>query len=375
MRIEAAVAHPGRDDFVIEPVDISDPNSDEILIEIAGVGVCHTDILVRAGAAQIFKNPVVLGHEGAGTVVAVGSDVTKVAAGDKVAVTFRSCGTCGNCESGPASYCENFNALNISGARTDGTRPLSGSDGDRDGNFFGQSSFATHCLTYERNVVKVPDSIPIELAGPLGCGVQTGAGAILNSLDVKPGSSVIIAGGGPVGQSAVMAAKLRGCSTIILVEPKAERRQFALDHGATHVIDPTGDVAIDAEARMIVPSGLNYALDTTGISVVLKSLVGSLKAKGALGMVGLSATDADMPVKVNQFSGAGIRLIGIIEGDSDPDEFLPFLMEQHLAGKLPFDDMITTYPFAEINLAIAEQHEGKCLKAVLIPGNRGAASQ
>ena len=366
MRIEAAVAHTGRHDFTIEQIEIDAPNPDEILVEIAGVGVCHTDVLMRASAPMIFKNPVVLGHEGAGTVIAVGSEITKVAVGDKVAVTFRSCGTCGNCESGPSSYCESFHALNMSGARTDGTRPLKGDDGDRDGNFFGQSSFATHCLTYERNVVKVPEGIPLELAGPLGCGIQTGAGAILNSLDAEPGSSVIIAGGGPVGQSAVMAAKLRGCSTIILVEPKAERRQFALDHGATHVIDPTGEASINKEARKIAPGGLNYAFDTTGIAEVLKDLAASLKAKGALGMVGLSGTDADMPVKVNQFSGVGIRVIGIIEGDSEPDEFIPFLMDQHLAGNLPFDDMITTYPFSEINRAIAEQHEGKCLKAGLI---------
>lgn len=367
MKILAAVAHAGQTDFSIEDVEIPEPNADEILVKIAGVGLCHTDIFVRDMAAFLFKNPAVLGHEGAGTVAAIGSDVTKVAVGDKVAITFRSCGTCGNCERGPASYCENFQALNMSGVRTDGSRPLHGAKGQLEGNFFGQSSFATHCLTYERNLVKVPDGIPLEIAGPLGCGVQTGAGSILNSLDVEAGSTVMITGGGPVGQSAVMAAKLRGCSTIILVEPMAERRKFALDHGATHAIDPGGERDVAKEVGKIVPEGLNYALDTTGLESVLESAAASLKPKGALGMVGLSSTNANMPITINHFSGKGIRLVGIIEGDSQPDEFLPYLMEQHLAGNLPYDDMVTTYPFREINRAVAEQHEGKCLKAVLVP--------
>lgn len=367
MKIDAAIAYAGEAEFKIESVEIADPNPDEILIEIAGVGICHTDLFVQKAAPMIYKNPVVLGHEGAGTVVATGSRVSKVAAGDKVAVTFRSCGTCGNCERGPAAYCENFQALNMSGARADGSRALQGEAGELDANFFGQSSFATHCLAYECNVVKIPEGIPVEIAGPLGCGVQTGAGAILNSLDVEPGCTLMIAGGGPVGQSAVMAAKLRGCETIILVEPQAGRRQFALDHGATHTIDPRIGGNLEKQVRKIVPGGLDYAVDTTGLEDVVESAATCLKVRGALGMIGLSPVDATLPLKINRFSGAGIRLIGIIEGDSEPDEFLPFLMEQHLAGNLPFDEMITTYPFADINRAIADQHSGKCIKAVLLP--------
>jgi len=367
MQIEAAVAYAGQEKFAVEKVELDGPQPDEILIEIAGVGICHTDLVVRDMAHAIFKNPAVLGHEGAGTVIAIGAEVSKVSVGDEVAVTFRSCGNCGNCESGPVAYCENFPALNMSGRRTDGSVSLRGAKGPLEGNFFGQSSFATHCIAYESNVVKVAEGIPVELAGPLGCGVQTGAGAILNSLNVQPGSQVVIAGGGPVGQSAVMAAKLRGCETIIVIEPQASRRQFALDHGATHVIDPVETDDLEKGIRSIAPAGLDYALDTTALDTVLEALAGCLKIKGSLGLVGLSKVDGDMPVKINRFSGGGIRIIGIIEGDSEPDKFLPYLMEQHLAGKLPFDDMITTYPFREINRAIAEQHAGKCLKAVLLP--------
>ncbi len=365
MKIEAAIAYRDQTEFTIEPVELDGPQADEILVKIAGVGICHTDLFVRDLAAHIFKHPAVLGHEGAGIVEAIGENISKVKVGDKVAITFSSCGTCANCERGPAAYCENFQALNMSGMRSDGSRALSNEQGELEGSFFGQSSFATHCLTSERNVVKVADGIPVEIAGPLGCGIQTGAGAILNSLDVEAGTGVMISGGGPVGQSAVMAAKLRGCTTIILVEPQESRREFALKYGATHVIDPMSCEDISAKVREIEPRGLDYAFDTTGLDSALDAALKSLKPKGALGMVGMSPTNAAMPATINNFAAQGLRVIGIIEGDSEPDEFLPYLMEQHLAGHLPFDKMVKTYPFADINRAIAEQHDGQCIKAVL----------
>ncbi len=366
MKIDAAVAYAGQAEFALEQVELADPNLDEILVKIAGVGICHTDLFMRDMAGALFTHPAVFGHEGAGTVIAIGANVRKVAVGDEVAITFRSCGECRNCSVGPAAYCENFPALNMSGARTDGTRALSGSKGALEGNFFGQSSFASHCLAYESNVVKVAKGIPTQIAGPLGCAVQTGAGAVLNSLDAQSGSSIVIMGGGPVGLSAVMAAKLRGCETIVLVEPQAARREFAEAHGATHTIDPLALDDVKAALKQIVPTGLDFAFDTTGLESVIGPAIGALKINGAIGLVGLSHKDADVPVKINRLSGAGVRIIGIIEGDSNPDDFLPYLMEQYLAGNLPFDEMITTYPFAEINRAIADQAAGKCIKAVLL---------
>ena len=367
MQITAALALAGQKEFSLQQAKLAKPNADEILVEIAGVGICHTDLVVRDAVEMIFAGSAVLGHEGAGKVIEIGANVTKVAVGDHVALTFRSCGKCGNCSTGPSSYCEDFNALNMSGCRSDGTKAHSTADGDVAGNFFGQSSFATHCLAYESGVVKLPDGISAELAGPLGCSVQTGAGGILNSLDPRAGSSLVVIGGGPVGQSAVMAGKLRGCDPIILIEPQAPRREFALAHGATHCIDPMAESDLEAAIRAIVPGGLEYAFDTTAIESVLGPVISALKIKGSIGLVGLSQSDASMPLKANQFSAKGIRVIGIIEGDSDPDEFLPFLMDQHLAGNLPFDDMIQTYPLDQINRAIEEQHRGACIKAVLIP--------
>jgi len=207
------------------------------LVKIAGVGLCHTDI-VFSGRTDGYPFPAVFGHEGSGVVLAVGEAVTKVAPGDAVAISFRSCGHCDRCDSHDPAYCRTMPMLNYTGAREDGSTSLSGPSGAVASNFFGQSSFASHALTYEENVVKVDDDLPLELLGPLGCGIQTGAGGVMRSLNAKKGSSILIMGGGPVGLAAVMGARIQACGTIILLEPQANRRDLAKEFGATHVIDP-----------------------------------------------------------------------------------------------------------------------------------------
>jgi aryl-alcohol dehydrogenase len=215
MRIQAAVTPAAGADFELTTIDLDGPREDEILVRIEAVGLCHTDLVAQAGSW--IPLPGVLGHEGAGVVEEVGGRVTKVVAGDRVVLTFRSCGRCPNCNKGLPAYCHTAQDLNYTGARLDGSTCLS-QDGNRiASNFFAQSSFATHCLTYERNVVKAPAAVPFELLAPLGCGVQTGAGAVLRSLDCEPGSSLLVLGGGAVGLSAVMAAVLRNCSPLIVV--------------------------------------------------------------------------------------------------------------------------------------------------------------
>lgn len=368
MHIQAALTKSNSKVFDIEEIEIDEPRANEILVKIHGVGLCHTDLVVRDFGELLFPSPSVLGHEGSGVVAAIGSDVTKVAVGDRVAMTFHSCGTCDRCEQGPASYCRDFQQLNMAGKRKDGSTSLSNDDGPISSNFFGQSAFASHALAYERNVVKIADGIPTELAGPLGCGIQTGAGAIINSLAVPEGASLLITGGGPVGLSAVMAAKIQGAGTVILVEPQESRRDFAMEVGATHTINPDDTKDLAKAVRAILPQGVDFALDTTGLDPVMQKVTQCLGSRAVFGIVGLSALGTPMPGDVNVMVNLGVTIRGIIEGDSDPDIFLPQLMQHHLAGQLPFDRMITTYPLSEINRAIQEQHDGKCIKAVLIPG-------
>jgi aryl-alcohol dehydrogenase len=369
MKIDAAIARPAQPGFSIEPIELDAPRDDEILVRIIAAGLCHTDLVAQAGA--ILPLPAVLGHEGAGIVEAVGNAVSKVAPGDRVMVTFRSCGGCGNCAQGLAAYCHYFAPLNYAGTRIDGSRTVASSDGvPLAASFFGQSSFATHALTSERNVVRIPDAMPFELAAPLGCGVQTGAGAVLRSLACPVGSSIMIIGAGTVGLSAVMAAKIRQCGTIAVVEPHAARRALALELGATHAIDPAVETDLAAAIRAIVPSGINFALDTTGRPDAQLAAIAALAPRGTLGLVGISPPGAPVPGEANDLLSRGIAIRGIIEGDSDPDSFLPELIGLHLAGRLPVERLVTTYPFDAINTAVADQHAGRCVKPVLMMAER-----
>lgn len=366
MQTQAAVAYSGEPGFKYETIQIEQPRADEILIRVLGVGLCHTDLVFSSGASP-YPFPAVFGHEGAGIVEAVGENISKVKPGDHVLVTFRSCGRCDRCTSGDPAYCRTMPMLNYTGRRTDGTTPLSNALGPVASNFFGQSTFAAHALTYERNVVKVDPDLPVEIMGPLGCGIQTGAGAVMRSLAAQEGSAILITGGGSVGLSAVMGAHIQKCATIILVEPMASRRQLALELGATHCIDPASTSDLPASIREIVPHGVDNALDTTGVPAVQSAALASLGSNATLGLVGISAPGTPLPGDVNTVMTFGQSIKGIIEGDSDPDEFIPELIEHFKAGRLPFDKLVKTFRLDQINEAIADQHAGNCVKAVLIP--------
>ncbi|MDT5391392.1 MAG: aryl-alcohol dehydrogenase [Mycobacterium sp.] len=366
MQVSAAVVSEIGAPFQIIDIDVSEPAPDEVLVQIAGVGICHTDIAVKEGHLP-FPFPGVLGHEGSGTVVAVGSDVTSVTIGDAVALSFNSCGNCPHCLKGEPAYCHNFLETNFGGVREDGSSGLATGDGKLAANFFGQSSFATHALAHERNVVKLPPGAPVELVGPLGCGIQTGAGAILNALDVQPGSTVVIAGAGSVGLAGVLACVVREASTIIVIEPHESRRDLAVDLGATHVIDPSAGDTAD-QIRAIAPAGADYALDTTAAAPVVESLLGVRGVRGALGLVGVPADPlASFSVGLFQPTMQGLTVRGIVEGDSDPQTFIPYLLDLHAQGRFPFDRLISTMPLSLINDAIAAQHRGEAIKIVLTP--------
>ncbi|HEX7759308.1 MAG TPA: NAD(P)-dependent alcohol dehydrogenase [Caulobacteraceae bacterium] len=364
MQATAAVARTPGGDFTLETVELDDPRADEILVRIAAVGVCHTDLVARDGGMP-FSLPAVLGHEGSGVVEKVGAAVRKVAPGDRVAITFRSCGQCDRCRSGDPAYCYSMPALNYIGMRPDGSKAITAGDDAVSSNFFGQSSFATYALAYERNVLKLPDDIPFAVAAPLGCGVQTGAGGVMLALKARAGSSLLVLGGGAVGLSAVMGAAIQGCGTIIVLEPHAARRDLAIELGATHVIDPTASGDLAAAVRAIAPQGVDYAFDTTGRPEILTATMACLAPKGVFGIVGIPPAGTPMPGDLTTVLTFGQTVRGIIEGDSDPDQFLPPLIAHWRAGRLPLEKLIRTYPLTEINAAISAQHHGDCVKVVL----------
>jgi aryl-alcohol dehydrogenase len=366
MRVSAAVCRAPGAAFSIEQLTLEEPRADEVLVKIMGVGLCHSDLLASEGVIPV-KLPAVFGHEGSGEIVAVGSAVKTVRLGDKVVLTFGSCGHCGRCTSGDFAYCDSSPQLNYSGGRLDGSSALHDGKKSISSHFFGQSSFSGMVLSYERNTVTVPEDVPLEIMGPLGCGVQTGAGAIMNTLQCYAGSSLLITGGGSLGLSALLAAVVQGCSKIIMVEPHESRRKLALALGATHTIDPK-NVDLAKTVRDILPRGVDFAFDSTAIPAVLSAAIASLGVRGALAMAGVpSDASASLPVPLLPMVGMGQMVRGLVEGDSKPREFIPRLIALYREGRFPFDKLVKTYPLEQINEAVADHRAGRCVKAVLIP--------
>lgn len=364
-KARAALARTQQAPLLVEDIEIAEPRADEILVRMVATGICHTDIVCANGFP--VPMPIVLGHEGAGVIEAVGAGVKGLAVGDHVLLTFNSCGACPNCSSHEPAYCHQFLGLNFGGVRpTDGTSPLSQQGEKINGQFFGQSSFATLAIARAVNAVKVDKSLPLAILAPLGCGVQTGAGAVINSLMVRAGRSIAIFGCGAVGLSAVMAAKVVGASPIIAVDPNAERRALALELGATHAIDPVGHPDIIGALRDASGGGLDYALDTSGIPAVTKNAIDVMLPNGMLGLIGVPPPEAPMPITMMELCLRGIGVKAILEGDSDPHVFIPRLVDLYVAGKLPLDRLIKQFPFEQINEAFNAAISGTVVKPVVV---------
>ncbi|MFI6950888.1 NAD(P)-dependent alcohol dehydrogenase [Streptomyces sp. NPDC050422] len=358
-RIRAALTEAPGAPFTIRDADLEDPRPHEVLVRMTAVGVCHTDLGMR-DAWPRHLTPMVFGHEGAGLVEAVGPEVTGLSPGDHVCLTFASCGTCEQCAANHPAYCHAAQALNFSGGREDGTTALS-LDGTRlHAGFFGQSSFATHAVVHERGVVKVPSDLPAAIAAPLGCGGQTGAGTVLNRLRPEPGSSLVVLGAGGVGLSALMAAVAVGCDPVVAVDPVASRRALAVDLGAEAALAP-GDGMV-AALRDLTGGGAHHVVETTGRPEMARRAVGALRPRGELALLGLGG---EVTFDVMGLLAKGVRVHGVIEGDSDPGRFVPELIGLHRRGLFPIDRLVSTFPFEEIEAAVAAMRDGSVVKPVL----------
>jgi len=363
MKIKAAVVREKSGPFHIEELELDDPRGDELLVRMVCSGICHTDLVARDQYVPMAL-PAVLGHEGAGIVEKVGAQVKTVAPGDHVVLTYLTCGECPSCKNGIPYHCLDFFRMNVIGGGPGAERRMHKAGETIHGSFFGQSSFASHALAHERNVVKVGKDLPLDILGPLGCGIQTGAGSIINTLRPKLGSSIAIFGVGSVGLGALMAAVACGCITIIAVGNKNEERlKAAKEFGATHTIlggrtDPV------AEIRKITGFGVQYSLECTGIPKVLSQAVDSLMMGGTCGLLGVAPYGAEASLNMQNILD-GRTICGIVEGDSMPQTFIPLLIDLNRQGRLPFDRLISFYPFDEINQAVEDSAHGKVLKAVV----------
>lgn len=363
----AAIIFEYKQPFEVEAIELEGPRENEVLVRLVSSGICHTDMVFQAGDGFAVPTPCVLGHEGAGVVETVGSAVTSVAPGDHVILSVLSCGQCANCKRGLPTFCQYNAQLNYSGGRGcgDGSSPVSQHGHRINAAFFGQSSFATYAIANERNTVKVDKRAPLELLGPLSCGFQTGVGAVINSIGMQRGESLTIFGGGAVGLSALLAAIDVGASQTVVVEPVAERRELALELGATYAIDPSGNAAVADDVKALTDGGTTHAIDTTGNPAVVATAAQVLLVTGTLCTAGIPPFNTLLPIDMLDLMTRGIAIRGNSVGDGDPKVMLPMMVDMYLEGRFPFDRLIKTFRFDQINEAFAASKDGSAVKATL----------
>jgi aryl-alcohol dehydrogenase len=357
MKTEAAVSRPRTRAPKIESVDIGAPRAHEVLVRVVASGVCHTDLMIHRGVTR----PIVLGHEGAGIVERVGEGVADIACGDHVVLAADSCGHCHMCRRNLTSYCVEGIDRNFGGTRPDGSSPVSQKGKPIHARFFGQSSFARYAVAAERSAVKVPKDAPLETLAPMGCGVLTGAGSVLNALKVGKGQSIVVFGAGGVGLSAVMAAKLAGASHIIAVDVQPARLKLARELGATETVDARKKDVVNA-VKAICPDGVDLSYNTTEAAKTYTQALECLAMRGTAGFV--TTPNGNWKPDMMGMLGGGRSMRGIIGGDAPPQVLIPQLIGYWREGRFPFDRMIEVFDFDDIAAAFrASGHEA--IKPVL----------
>lgn len=364
MKIKAAVVRE-KGKIALEELELGKPRMGEVLVRTLASGICHTDFSTLNLEVPTTL-PIVLGHEGVGIVEEVGPGVQDLAVGDHVIMSFPSCGGCESCLQGRPYACDNSTELFFFGTYGDRDRRLTDASGQKVGALFGQGSFADHCIIAARNAVKVDPAVDMKALCSLACGVQTGAGAVLNKMKPQPGDSFVVFGCGAVGISAIMAAKLAGCSTIIGVDVVPERMELALECGATHVINGRECPAIAREVQSLTGGkGAHFALEASGVPAMVEQMLQSVRKEGQAVLVSFVSGPVTLDVSM-LFVGPCISFSGVVEGNSNPQSFIPRLVEFCKDGRLPVEKLCTFYPFGELDKAMADARSGKAIKPVLL---------
>jgi len=364
MHITAAITH-AKGQLAIEEAEVAEPKATEVLVRMVAAGVCHTD---AAGIEQFIPVtlPAIFGHEGVGVVEEAGGAVDDLKPGDMVIMTYPSCGYCDYCRDAHPFACDSFNFLAFSGTFKDGTKRFSQA-GVEISSFFGQGSFATHAIVDARNAVKVEGVTEDQLAYmcSLGCGVQTGAGMVLNVFKPRPATSIAVFGCGGVGMAAIMAAKVAGCSQILAVDVNPDRLALALELGATATVN-AAEVTDTVEAvKDLSGGGVHYAAEASGVPQLTLTAVQSLRRLGHACVVSVTGPGTiELPIEP-ALMNPSCSLTGITEGGANPKVFIPQLAEYYKAGLLPIDRLVRVYDFADIRQAFDDSHSGVTIKPVL----------
>lgn len=367
-RIRASVVEKIGAPFTYADLEIDDPAPGEILVRIVASGVCHTDGNTRSGDMPM-PLPGVLGHEGAGIVEAVGSGVTTPKVGDHVVLGWPYCGECKNCLEGEPRYCLSIAPALVAGVRfngekagTSGYRRLDGSP--ISGHFFGQSSFATRSLALASQAVVIPDDVPLEIAGPLACGIATGAGAVFNTAKPRVGDSIVVYGAGAVGLAAIMAAKNTPATTIVAVDVHNSRLELAQRYGATHVVNAGTTPDVVAAIREILGGTADYALDCTGVIPVVEQVIDTVGMLGTAILIGGAPAEATFTAD-HLRTLWGKRIVGTLGGSGRSERLIPALLALWRQGRFPFDELIETFDFQDIEGALEASHRGDIIKPVI----------
>ncbi|MTV82202.1 NAD(P)-dependent alcohol dehydrogenase [Secundilactobacillus folii] len=364
MKIKAAVVSEKDADFEIkDDIELAEMGPDDVQVHMVASGICHTDEAVRHGDSD-YKYPVILGHEGAGIVEKVGPEVTQVAVGDHVVMSYYACGVCDNCLKGHPTQCENWAVNNMSGLRPGGTAHFT-ENGKTVADLFDQSSFTSTTVVRERNVVKVPKDLDLRILGPLGCGYVTGSGTVLNNLKPNQGDTLAVFGTGAVGLAAMMAARIAGCTKVIGVDIVDSRLKLAKELGATDVINSKNVDAVAKIKELTGGKGVNFAVDTTGVTSVMESSIKALAQGGITATVAVTPHHMDVD-PWNDLSMKDQQVRGVLMGDSIPQIDIPRLIEFYRMGEFDFDKTEKFYKFSDINQADADSKSGKTIKPVLI---------
>lgn len=357
--MRAAVSREGAAAPAIERVELEAPRAGEVLVRIEACGICHTDIKVHGRPGP---KPIVLGHEGAGVVERLGPGVTELQVGQRVVIGASFCGRCPSCRRGATSYCREAMARSFGGLRPDGTTPLSQNGAPIHGSFFGQSSLAEYALVEPQAAIPAPADIPLETLAPLGCGVLTGAGAVLCALKVAPGQSLAVFGVGAVGLSAVMAAGVAGAAEIVAVDRVRSRLTLALELGATQALHPD-DVDLVPTIRELTGGGADFTFNTTPSPAVFEQALACLGIQGVAGFVAPPEAPWTPDMMLLMAGGRAVR--GIIGGDATPSLFIPMLIDYFRRGRFPFDRLIRHYEFDQIADAFRDADAGETIKPVM----------
>ncbi|KAK7423658.1 hypothetical protein QQX98_000848 [Neonectria punicea] len=343
---KALVVEKAGDKFSMKPIILDEVRSDEVLVEMKFSGICHT-----TGLLPGVEYPAIFGHEGAGIIRALGSDVKDkyLRVGDHVLLSFNVCGQCKQCLADNPSCCHIHSPVNL--ARQ----------------CFGQSSFARMSVVAERSVVKCPYPESLAYFAPLGCGFQTGAGTLLNALKPDKTNTVVIFGVGSVGIAALMAAAYLQVKQLVAVDVLDDKLAIAKEFGATHTVNSRncGEGGVQATIRDITGGGADFAIDCTGLIPVIESLLGCLAPRGTATTVGVPPPNSVIHIEPQTFLLENKRYIGVVEGGSHPQKFIPQLMELHRQGHFPVDKLCKVYSVKDFDRALDDLRQGKVVKPII----------